>query len=84
VIPPADFKILERIDQDPVRSTSIDGAPRAIRYYSDVAVVIMSPSNVREICFENGVRRVMIAGSELLCQLNGPPQPMLFKNATHW
>ncbi|KAM3958336.1 uncharacterized protein ACR2FA_007662 [Aphomia sociella] len=58
VIPPTDFRILEYIDQDPVKTIQIDGVPREIRFYGETAVIMMEWDDPREIKFLPGCRRV--------------------------
>lgn len=58
IIPPTDFKIIEYIDQDPVKTIQIDGIPREIRFYGDIAVIMLDWDDPREIKFLPGCRRV--------------------------
>ncbi|CAB3225554.1 unnamed protein product [Arctia plantaginis] len=57
-IPPTDFKVLEYIEQDPVKTIQIDGVPREIRFYGDTAVIMLEWDDPREIKFLPGCRRV--------------------------
>ncbi|XP_041969984.1 pre-mRNA cleavage complex 2 protein Pcf11 isoform X2 [Aricia agestis] len=57
-VPPTDFKILEYIDQDPVKTIQIDGIPREIRFYGETAVIMLDWDDPREIKFLPGCRRV--------------------------
>ncbi|XP_045529689.1 pre-mRNA cleavage complex 2 protein Pcf11 isoform X1 [Pieris brassicae] len=57
-VPPTDFKVIEYIDQDPVKTIQIDGIPREIRFYDDVAVIMLDWDDPREIKFLPGSRRV--------------------------
>lgn len=54
VIPPTDFRILEYIDQDPVKTIQIDGVPREIRFYGETAVIMLEWDDPREIKFLPG------------------------------
>ncbi|XP_053616677.1 pre-mRNA cleavage complex 2 protein Pcf11 isoform X2 [Plodia interpunctella] len=58
IIPPTDFRILEYIDQDPMKTIQIDGIPREIRFYGDTAVIMMDWDDPRELKFLPGSRRV--------------------------
>ncbi|XP_013195620.2 uncharacterized protein LOC106138874 isoform X2 [Amyelois transitella] len=58
VIPPTDYRILEYIDQDPVKTIQIDGIPREIRFYGETAVIMMDWDDPRELKFLPGSRRV--------------------------
>ncbi|XP_037871150.1 pre-mRNA cleavage complex 2 protein Pcf11 isoform X2 [Bombyx mori] len=58
VIPPTDYRILEYIEQDPVKTIQIDGVPREIRFYGDTAVIMLDWDDPREIKFLPGSRRV--------------------------
>lgn len=58
VIPPTDFKVIEYIDQDSVKTIQIDGIPREIRFYNNVAVIMLDWDDPREIKFLPGCRRV--------------------------
>ncbi|CAH0719314.1 unnamed protein product, partial [Brenthis ino] len=57
-LPPTDYKVLEYIDQDPVKSIQIDGIPREIRFYGETAVIMRDWDDPREIKFLPGSRRV--------------------------
>lgn len=57
-IPPTDFKVLEYIDQDPVKTIQIDGVPREIRFYGETAIIMLDWDDPREIKFLPGCRRV--------------------------
>ncbi|KAJ2945092.1 hypothetical protein O0L34_g9148 [Tuta absoluta] len=57
-IPPTDFRIIEYIDHDPVKTIQIDGIPREIRYYGDTAIIMLDWDDPREIKFLPGCRRV--------------------------
>lgn len=57
-IPQTDFKVIEYIDQDPVKTIQIDGIPREIRFYGDTAVIMLDWDDPREIKFLPGCRRV--------------------------
>ncbi|XP_052752751.1 uncharacterized protein LOC128201097 [Galleria mellonella] len=57
-IPPTDFRILEYIDRDPVKTIQIDGVPKEIRFYGETAVIMMDWDDPREIKFLPGCRRV--------------------------
>lgn len=57
-VPPTDYKILEYIDQDPVKTIQIDGIPREIRFYGETAIIMMDWDDPREIKFWPGCRRV--------------------------
>lgn len=83
VIPASDSSVVESIERDSVKQISIDGRPRAIRYYGDIAVVMLSFSSVRQIHFQNGSRRVFIGQFEVTCKLNGPAEPFIFQNQTY-
>lgn len=58
VIPPTDYKVVEYIDQDPVKTIQIDGIPREIRFYGDTAIIMLDWDDPREIKFLPGCRRV--------------------------
>ncbi|KAL0879180.1 hypothetical protein ABMA27_002970 [Loxostege sticticalis] len=58
VVPPTDFKVLEYINQDPVKTIQIDGIPREIRFYGETAIIMMDWDDPREIKFLPGCRRV--------------------------
>ncbi|XP_049878564.1 pre-mRNA cleavage complex 2 protein Pcf11 isoform X2 [Pectinophora gossypiella] len=58
VIPPTDYKVIEYIDQDPVKTIQIDGVPREIRFYGDTAIIMLDWDDPREIKFLPGCRRV--------------------------
>lgn len=57
-LPPTDYKILEYIDQDPVKTIQIDNIPREIRFYGETAVIMLDWDDPREIKFLPGSRRV--------------------------
>ncbi|XP_064074562.1 pre-mRNA cleavage complex 2 protein Pcf11 isoform X1 [Vanessa tameamea] len=57
-LPPTDFKILEYIDQDPVKTIQIDNIPREIRFYGETAIIMLDWDDPREIKFLPGSRRV--------------------------
>ena len=57
-LPPTDFKVLEYIDQDPVKTIQIDGIPREIRFYGETAVIMLDWDDPREIKFLPGSRRI--------------------------
>lgn len=57
-IPPTDFKVIEYIDQDPMKTIEIDGVPREIRYYGETAVIMLDWDDPREIKFLPGSRRI--------------------------
>lgn len=69
-IPPADPQVLELIAKDPMKSISIDGTARDIRFYGETAVVMLSWDDPKEISFEDGVRRVAIGDMNITCALN--------------
>lgn len=58
IIPPTDFKVLEYIKMDPVKTIQIDNVPREIRFYGETAVIMMDWDDPREIKFLPGCRRV--------------------------
>ncbi|XP_059050202.1 pre-mRNA cleavage complex 2 protein Pcf11 isoform X2 [Achroia grisella] len=58
VIPSTDYRVLEYIDQDPVKTIQIDGVSREIRFYGETAVIMMEWDDPREIKFLPGCRRV--------------------------
>lgn len=57
-IPPTDYKVVDYIDQDPVKTIQIDGVPREIRFYGNTAVIMLDWDDPREIKFLPGCRRV--------------------------
>ncbi|XP_032523087.2 pre-mRNA cleavage complex 2 protein Pcf11 isoform X1 [Danaus plexippus] len=57
-LPPTDYKILEYIDQDPVKTIQIDGIPREIRFYGETAIIMLDWDDPRVIKFLPGCRRV--------------------------
>ncbi|XP_023941779.1 pre-mRNA cleavage complex 2 protein Pcf11 isoform X2 [Bicyclus anynana] len=57
-VPPTDFKILEYIDMDPVKTIQIDSIPREIRFYGETAIIMLDWDDPREIKFWPGCRRV--------------------------
>ncbi|XP_045504591.1 pre-mRNA cleavage complex 2 protein Pcf11 isoform X1 [Colias croceus] len=57
-IPQTDYRIIEYIDQDPVKTIQIDGIPREIRFYGETAVIMLDWDDPREIKFLPGCRRV--------------------------
>lgn len=58
IIPPTDYKVIEYIDQDPVKTIQIDCVSREIRFYGDTAVIMLDWDDPREIKFLPGCRRV--------------------------
>ncbi|GBP76226.1 Pre-mRNA cleavage complex 2 protein Pcf11 [Eumeta japonica] len=57
-IPPTDFRLIEYIDQDPMKTIDIDGIPREIRFYGNTAVIMLEWDDPREIKFLPGTRRI--------------------------
>lgn len=57
-IPHTDYRVIEYIDHDPVKTIQIDGIPREIRFYDDTAVIMLDWDDPREIKFLPGCRRV--------------------------
>ncbi|XP_050672811.1 pre-mRNA cleavage complex 2 protein Pcf11 isoform X1 [Leptidea sinapis] len=57
-IPPTDYRIIEYIDRDPVKTIQIDSIPREIRFYGETAIIMLDWDDPREIKFLPGCRRV--------------------------
>ncbi|CAK1542774.1 unnamed protein product [Leptosia nina] len=57
-VPPTDYRVIEYIDRDPVKTIQIDGISREIRFYGETAVIMMDWDDPREIKFLPGCRRV--------------------------
>lgn len=49
---------VDSVNQDDIKTISIDGEPRDIRYYDETAIIFMNWDDPREISFQNGNRRV--------------------------
>ncbi|KAG7305107.1 hypothetical protein JYU34_010576 [Plutella xylostella] len=58
LIPQTDFRVIEYIDQDPMKTIDIDGVPREIRFYGETAVIMLDWDDPREIKFLPGARRI--------------------------
>lgn len=58
IIPPTDYRIIEYIDQDPMKTIEIDGVPREIRFYGETAIIMLDWDDPREIKFLPGSRRI--------------------------
>ena len=52
-LPMASIEELDMISNDPVSTIDIDMLPRDIRYYGEMATVVMGPGDVRELSFNN-------------------------------
>lgn len=79
----ADYKTLELIAKDPMKSINIDGTPRDIRFYGDTAVVMLSWDDPKEISFEDGLRRVAIGDQNFTCALNHPYTVIMVNGNPH-
>lgn len=69
---------------DLVRTINIDGVPRDIRFYEEIAVVFMNFDDPREIGFEDGIRNLTIDGIQTVqLKFNNPYQPVLVNGQIH-
>ncbi|KAL3266670.1 hypothetical protein HHI36_010832 [Cryptolaemus montrouzieri] len=50
--------VLESASQEDIKTITIDGLPRDIRYYDELAIIFMNWDEPREISFQDGTRRV--------------------------
>ncbi|KAJ8667667.1 hypothetical protein QAD02_009330 [Eretmocerus hayati] len=67
----ADPELLEEISKDMMKTITIDGLPKEVRYYGDQAVIFMHWDDPRDVYFQSGARRVFIDGKEaLVCSFN--------------
>ncbi|XP_066998871.2 uncharacterized protein [Anabrus simplex] len=83
-LPPADPMLLEMISQDTMRTIKIDRTPREIRYYGDVAIVMLAWDDPREILFQSGSRRVSFDDREtVLCAFNDAYRDFVLDGHTH-
>ena len=65
--------LLDFITRDTMRTITIDGLPREIRYYGDTAVIFLNWDDPRQITFHNGARRVTFNKNEsFLLPFNDP------------
>ncbi|KAL1114844.1 hypothetical protein AAG570_007668 [Ranatra chinensis] len=63
-VPPADPLVLEMIKNDTMHTINIDGVPREVRFYGEVAIIMLSWDDPREITFQPGSRRIWIGDRE--------------------
>ncbi|XP_020708436.2 uncharacterized protein LOC105686821 isoform X2 [Athalia rosae] len=83
-LPAPDAKILDQITKDTMKSISIDGIPREIRYYGDTGVVFMNWDDPREIGFQDGVRRILIDEKDTVtCAFNGDYKEFIYEGEVH-
>ncbi|KAJ1521390.1 hypothetical protein ONE63_003065 [Megalurothrips usitatus] len=73
-LPQADPFILKRIEQDSMKTITIDGFPRQIRFYGEDAVVLMKADDPREIAFNAGDASVIINDVLVHCSFHKPAQ----------
>ena len=76
-LPCASIEELEQIVADPVSNIDIDATPRDIRFYGEMAAIILGPSDVRNISFKvvglDFVRTVIIDDKmHIKLPINGP------------
>ncbi|XP_045478783.1 uncharacterized protein LOC123683864 isoform X2 [Harmonia axyridis] len=57
--------IIESASQEDIKTITIDGLPRDIRYYDEVAIIFMNWDDPREISFQDGTRRVIFNDTDM-------------------
>ncbi|KAK9886971.1 hypothetical protein WA026_019229 [Henosepilachna vigintioctopunctata] len=57
--------LVESASQEDIKTITIDGLPRDIRYYDDIAVIFMNWDDPREISFQDGTRRVVFNDTDM-------------------
>ena len=83
-LPPADPMILDLIAQDTMKTINIDGVPREIRFYGDIAVAMIAWDDPREIKFQGGSRRVTFDDRDtIVCTYNDTYREFLLDGSSH-
>lgn len=83
-LPLADPQVLEEIAKDTMKSISIDGTPREIRYYGNLGVVFLNWDEPRDIGFQDGTRRIIIDGKDsVVCSFNQDYKEFTYEGEIH-
>lgn len=70
--------------EDMIRTINIDGVPREIRFYDDVAVAFMNWDVPKEIGFQAGQRRIVVDDKDsIVLEFNKPNVPFVIDGKTY-
>lgn len=70
--------------EDTIRTINIDGVPREIRFYDDVAVAFMNWDDPKEIGFQAGQRRIVVDDKDsIVLEFNKPNIPFVIDGKTY-
>lgn len=70
--------------EDIIRTINIDGVPREIRFYDDVAVAFMNWDDPKEIGFQAGQRRIVVDDKDsIVLEFNKPNVPFVIDGQTY-
>ena len=83
-LPPADPMILDLIAQDTMKTINIDGVPREIRFYGDIAVAMLAWDDPKEIRFQGGSRRITFDDRDtIVCTFNDTYRECIIDGSPH-
>jgi len=74
-LPMADASLVQQVEADPTKCLNIDDIARNIRYYGEIATIVMTDNNICELSFqpEPVERRVMVDEKmPIFCMINNP------------
>ncbi|XP_044747755.1 uncharacterized protein LOC123308987 isoform X2 [Coccinella septempunctata] len=76
--------IIESASQEDIKTITIDGLPRDIRYYDEVAIIFMNWDDPREISFQDGTRRVIFNDTDMyMMNFNEPYRELRIGESLH-